>query len=302
MTGRSAVVRGEFRQDRSEAAGDTTSEIAHLALILDSNLPRHVAAPIETFAMLIATRAVSNNLDQPAEHDCTVGARKGCGQGLVPLRHHRTATRVLMPCDALIQKAHAMNTDNRTGTGLPALGSHWPRKAPGNGYPAPRITGAPSAATTGFELELGGPWRVSADGVGLSGRRISFDDHFARLTDVREREDVADFAGQLRYSFQLELDPEQMAAGDVFLDLGMTSGALSLQINGDTPWMRSEGPFVFEVTDRLVVGTNTVTIVVANLSMDFTRDPVPAGCLPSPGRSVNRLPAGLLGPVRLCAA
>jgi alpha-L-rhamnosidase len=183
---------------------------------------------------------------------------------------------------------------------LPAGTSRWLRIAPAHASRAPRA--APAAAAPVVVSELRGPWQVSADGVGLGGRRIRFDANWDTLADLRNLADLADFAGLLRYTLQFELTSKDLAAGALLLDLGTAFDALSLQVNGDTPWMRSEGPFVFDVTRRLQAGTNTVVITVANVPENAHRDPARPGGLPLPGRRLTRLPTGLLGPVRLRAA
>ena len=196
-----------------------------------------------------------------------------------------------------------MKTVDQIQTQLPAGTSRWLRIAPANDCRAPRVMrAARAAAAPVFERELSGPWRVGADGVGLGGRHIRFDASWDALSDLRDMPDVADFAGQLRYTLQFELSREELKAGDLYLDLGTAHDALSLQLNGDTPWMRSEGPFVFEVTERLVVGTNTLEIVVANVPENAHRDPARPGGLPLPGRRLTRLPTGLIGPVLLRTA
>jgi len=202
--------------------------------------------------------------------------------------------------DAWSGEVQGMKTVDQIQTSLPAGTSRWLRLAPTGNCRAPRVTAR--AAARRFERELRGPWQVSADGVGLAGRHIRFDATWDSLTDLRNLADIADFAGQLRYTLQFELTRDELKAGALVIDLGAAHDALSLQLNGDTPWMRSEGPFVFEVTDRLQVGTNTLVIVVANVPENAHRDPARPGGLPLPGRRLTRLPTGLLGPVRLRTA
>lgn len=183
---------------------------------------------------------------------------------------------------------------------LPAGTSRWLRIAPAKVCRAPSATTA--TANTVVLRDLHGPWQVSADGVGLGGRRIRFDATWDTPSDLRNLADIADFAGQLRYTLQFDVSPQELAADALILDLGKAHDALSLQVNGDTPWMRSEGPFVFDVTRRLRAGTNTVVITVANVPENAHRDPARPGGLPLPGRRLTRLPTGLIGPVRLRTA
>jgi hypothetical protein len=256
---------------------------------------------------------VPPTLALPAGHGCAFHVREDGEQTWVLLRNAGTTTQELtwpVPAgqgaevwDAWSGEVNGMKTVDQIQTQLPAGTSRWLRIAPANDCRAPRVArAARAAAVPVFERELRGPWQLSADGVGLAGRRIRFDASWDTLADLRSLDDCADFAGQLRYTLQFELTRQELAAGDLYLDLGTVHDALSLQLNGDTPWMRSEGPFVFEVTDRLVIGTNTVEIVVANVPENAHRDPTRPGGLPLPGRRLTRLPTGLLGPVRLRAA
>ena len=180
---------------------------------------------------------------------------------------------------------------------LPSGTSRWLRIAPAKACRAPHIANA--GAAEAVLRRLSGPWQVSADGVGLGGRRIRFDATWDTLADLRNLSDLADFAGLLRYTLQFELPSKALAARALALDLGTAHDALSLQVNGDTPWMRSEGPFVFDVTRRLQAGLNTVVITVANAPENAHRDPARPGGLPLPGRRLTRLPTGLIGPVCL---
>lgn len=192
-----------------------------------------------------------------------------------------------------------MMTNDHVELQLPPGTSRWLRIAPAKAGRRPRA--ATAASATLLERELRGPWQVSADGVGLGGRRIRFDATWDTLSDLRNLSDLADFAGLMTYTLQFELTSKELAAGALSLDLGKAHDALSLQVNGDTPWMRSESPFVFDVTHRLQAGTNTVVITVANVPENAHRDPARPGGLPLPGRRLTRLPTGLIGPVRLRA-
>lgn len=243
-------------------------------------------------------------------HGCSFHVRDDGRQQWVLLRNAGKAVQTLawpLPAghaaevwDAWTGEVQGMTTADQVQMQVPAGSSRWLRIAPTADCVAPRA--ATTTATLAFERELNGPWLLSADGVGLNGRRIRFDASWAVLTDLRHLPDVADFAGQLHYTLHVEVTAQELAAGPLLLDLGTAFDALSLQVNGDTPWMRSEGPFVFDVTRRLQAGTNTLQITVANVPENAHRDPARPGGLPLPGRRLTRLPTGLIGPVRLRTA
>jgi hypothetical protein len=265
-----------------------------------------VARLVAPSALGRALRAadVPPTLPLPAGHGCSFHVRDDGEQQWVLLRNaSATAQTPSWPLgtglaaeiwDAWSGEVHGMKTAEIQ---LPAGTSRWLRIAPASDCRAPRA--ATPAGAPVLVRELRGPWQVSADGVGLGGRRIRFDASWDTLADLRNLSDLADFAGLLRYTLQFELTAKDLAAGALTLDLGTAFDALSLQVNGDTPWMRSEGPFVFDVTRRLQAGTNTLTIVVANVPENAHRDPTRPGGLPLPGRRLTRLPTGLIGPVRL---
>ncbi|HEY0954576.1 MAG TPA: glycosyl hydrolase [Roseateles sp.] len=269
----------------------------------------HIAAPSALGCELRAA-GVPPSLALAPGHGCSFHVREDGEQTWVLLHNASAREQALnwpLPAgcgaelwDAWSGEVTGMKTMDSIQTQLPPGTSRWLRLAPADACRAPRA--ARQAAARAFQLELRGPWQVSADGVGLGGRRIRFASTWDTLTDLRNLSDIADFAGQLRYALQFELTRQQLDAGPLLLDLGVAHDALSLQLNGDTPWMRSEGPFVFEVTERLAVGTNTVEIVVANVPENAHRDPARPGGLPVPGRRLTRLPTGLLGPVRLRTA
>ncbi|MFG6489792.1 glycosyl hydrolase [Roseateles sp. BYS78W] len=251
---------------------------------------------------------VPPSLALPAGHGCSFHVRDDGEQQWVLLRNAGATPQTPtwpLPAglgaeiwDAWTGEVHGMKTHDAADMRLPPATSRWLRIAPALHCRAPR---AARAATRTSARELLGPWQVNGDGRGLGGRRIVFDATWDKLTDLRDHADIADFAGQLRYTLQLDVAPEELAAGGLQLDLGAAHDALSLQVNGDTPWMRSEGPFVFDVSQRLRAGTNTLVITVANVPENAHRDPARPGGLPLPGRRLTRLPTGLLGPVRLLA-
>lgn len=251
---------------------------------------------------------VPATLELAAGHGCSFHVREDGEQRWVLLRNPGATPQApvwaLAPglaaetWDAWTGEVHGMKTHDATDMQLPPTTSRWLRIAPSAQCRPARPRRAAARSTT---RELRGPWQVSGDGVGLAGRRIRFDATWDSLNDLRNLADLADFAGQLRYTLTLDVTSAELAAGTLCLDLGTAHDALSLQVNGDTPWMRSEGPFVFDVTRRLQAGSNTLVITVANVPENAHRDPQRPGGLPLPGRRLTRLPTGLLGPVRLLA-
>ncbi|MDT7837923.1 glycosyl hydrolase [Aquabacterium sp. OR-4] len=282
-----------------------------------------LVAPSALGRALLAA-GVAPSLPLPAGHGCSFHVREDGAQQWVLLRNAGTTAQTpawpLPPgqaaelWDAWLGEVQGLGTAGQVAVHLPPGCARWLRLAPAAACrPPPATQAALSAqvaaagAAPAVERALGGPWQLSARGVGLGGRPIHFSAGADTLAGLRQHPELADFAGLLTYTLAFELSAAELAAteqpaGALWLDLGQAFDALSLQLNGDTPTPRSEGPFVFEVTRRLQAGTNTLTITVANVPENAHRDPLRPGGLPLPGRRLARLPTGLVGPVRLCAA
>jgi hypothetical protein len=150
-----------------------------------------------------------------------------------------------------------------------------------------------------LERVLDGGWSVSAQGRGLHGRPIAFEEHWPGLRDLSQRDATADFAGCIVYTCTVDLTDTDLAQGPLWLDLGRVHDAASVQVNHSAPVIGCEGPFVFDIARGLRPGANIVRITVANRAENARRDPAHPGGIPIPGRRLSRLPTGLLGPVRL---
>lgn len=163
----------------------------------------------------------------------------------------------------------------------------------------------PVRAAQSFEQRLAGPWQVQAQGRGLGGRRIAFEQTWTELHDLSRQPALApwaDFAGQLHYRLDFELDGAALQAGPLWLDLGQVADAASVQLNDAPAVTGCEAPFVYDLAVALRPGRNRLHIRVANRPENACRDPQRPGGIPLPGRRLQRLPTGLLGPVRLFTA
>lgn len=163
--------------------------------------------------------------------------------------------------------------------------------------------GAATAGSTHlFERVIEGGWSLHAQGQGQHGRPIRFEKDAVALHDLSQDAATADFAGALLYTLTVHLDPQDLAGGPLWLDLGHVCDTAAVQVNEHPPVIGCEGPFLFDIAAALRPGANRLCITVANRAENARRDPANPGGIPLPGRRLTRLPTGLLGPVRLISA
>lgn len=113
-------------------------------------------------------------------------------------------------------------------------------------------------------LDLSRVWRVQFEGLGVEEPQfIDFD----TLSDwsQNERKDIKHFSGTATYRKRVEIPEAWLAAGQrVHLDLGNVSIAAEVILNGQNVGILWKPPFVIDVSDSVVAGTNELEIKVTN--------------------------------------
>jgi hypothetical protein len=129
-------------------------------------------------------------------------------------------------------------------------------------------------------------WRVKV--LDEDGRETKDLGTIANLGDWRRFEGLSQFAGTLRYKAELEIAvPNEGDA--VGLDLGRLGEIAELKVNGRNLGFRVAPPFLWDISDVLKPGPNSVEIEVTNTARARWPDPFSHGDAPS----------GLFGPVAL---
>jgi hypothetical protein len=271
-----------------------------------------VVAP-STIGRQLRAAGVTPVLDLPAGHGLQFTVREDGDQRWVFLRNPDPQARsvdLAVPAGEGVELWHAWtgrrerlarSDDGPVTVALPACGARLLRQAPQAACVAAAKV-EPVGGNGGIARTVSGPWQVQAQGRGLDGRAIAFDETWDQLTDQSQRPDRADFAGRLIYRCEFELAAADGSAGPLWLDLGQVFDAAQVQVNDSAPATGCESPFVFDVSSALRSGLNRIAITVANRPENARRDPAHPGGLPLPGRRLTRLPTGLLGPVRCITA
>lgn len=134
-------------------------------------------------------------------------------------------------------------------------------------YTLSRASGATlkaSVGNVGQPIDLSRAWRVQFVGPGLEGEQFV---NFGKLSDWKDhqRDDIRHFSGTAAYRKRLEV-PEAWLAGEklVYLDLGEVSIAAEVILNGKNVGILWKPPFVIDVSDAVVAGTNELEIKVTN--------------------------------------
>ncbi len=167
---------------------------------------------------------------------------------------------------------------------------------------------------------LSGTWAVAFSGLGGAQKQLSL----TNLASWVALPGLKDFSGSAQYALDVALPPDITDGNKaLFLDLGEVHEVAHVRVNGaeaGNVWMQ---PYRVEVTGLLRPGTNTFQISVANLLWNYAAGlaaptPIPQALQEHYGATWNqeyggwkslqaakrnhkddRLPSGLLGPVRL---
>ena len=114
-------------------------------------------------------------------------------------------------------------------------------------------------------IQLNQAWRVEFDGPGLTGDRMI---DFMSLSDWKDhtRDDIKHFSGTAAYRTMLNVPTGWQGEGQrVYLDLGRVEIAAEIILNGNNVGILWKPPFVIDVTDQLVEGSNQLEVRVTNL-------------------------------------
>lgn len=152
------------------------------------------------------------------------------------------------------------------------------------------------------EISVPGPWH------------LSFDSRFATPGDIDMAEleslslnaddDVRYFSGTASYTAEFNFSYEEGTR--VMLDLGDVKNIARVSVNGSEPATLWKAPFVCDVTDLLVNGSNNLEVKVTNLWPNRLIGDLQPGAARHTYTGMQfyeadspLLPSGLLGPVRL---
>ena len=110
---------------------------------------------------------------------------------------------------------------------------------------------------------------------------------FNRWFNVTSADFRPEFSGKMKYEFTIHTEKTD----GVFLDLGRVGQNAELWVNEKYCGIRISQPYVFDITDALISGENTVTVVVSNTLGQKVRDYF--------SKFLQLAPSGLLGGVKL---
>lgn len=160
------------------------------------------------------------------------------------------------------------------------------------------------------QATLHGPWKVSFDAAWFEkGTSTVQEFEFPALQDWSQHEDprIRHFSGTARYTKTFTLTAEQVAEGNLWLDLGEVRDIISVTFNGSrNPQILWHAPWRIDLSDRLEEGVNILQMEVTNL---WPNRMIGDAALPEDERMTYSniefkptdplQPSGLLGPVRL---
>ena len=143
------------------------------------------------------------------------------------------------------------------------------------------------------EFELGDTETVSVDyTLSLAEcddlKRFECVGHFDRWFNINSPDFRPDFSGKMKYEFTVNV---KNIDREVYLDLGRVGQNAELWVNGEYCGIRISQPYLFDITKALVVGENSVTVVVSNTLGQKVRDYF--------SKYLQLSPSGLLGDVKL---
>lgn len=167
---------------------------------------------------------------------------------------------------------------------------------------APRAVGSPTPVRT---VDIGGgagAWRFEAEGRIGQGREIRVERPAAALFDWAQDPELRDFSGRGSYTIAFDLAPADLTETRIELDLGRVRDVAEVAVNGAAGPTLLLRPYRADVTSLLRPGRNELRITVTNPPLNrMIGAGMRLGMLFAEGyaRPPARLPAGLLGPVRL---
>jgi hypothetical protein len=102
---------------------------------------------------------------------------------------------------------------------------------------------------------------------------------------------LADFAGAVTFTRTIDIDDPRR---QWVLDLGVVRGTAEVMVNGESVGVRIWSPYQFDISDKLVIGQNQITILVTN-----TLAPYLAGHSPTHYTPAHQEVSGVFGPIVL---
>lgn len=140
-----------------------------------------------------------------------------------------------------------------------------------------------------LKVELNGNWRVSM--AEAKDYPCFYPvDTFSGPCNAAVPGKLPDFSGTLRYETEFELRP--VFHEKTYLDMGEAYEIAEVWMNGDHAGIRINPPYLLDISDLIVEGTNTLMIDVTNTlaksAGNNTFD-----------RAMPQEPSGLIGPVRI---
>lgn len=137
-------------------------------------------------------------------------------------------------------------------------------------------------------ISVEGPWRVSTATAKQYPTFTAWRE-MEMLTDLSRAEFLPNFSGTIRYETELNL---ALPCGNrAILDLGRAFETAEVFVGDRTAGVRISAPYLFDLTDLLQAGSNTLAIEVTNTLVRETPDFF--------SRLGQLEPSGLLGPVTL---
>ncbi len=112
--------------------------------------------------------------------------------------------------------------------------------------------------------------------------------HFDRYFNINSPDFRPDFSGKMRYTFKIDVEAVE---NGVYLDLGRVGQNAEVRVNGKYCGIRISQPYLFNITDAVNLGENTVTVTVSNTLGQKFRDGF--------SKFLQLSPSGLMGGVNV---
>ena len=109
----------------------------------------------------------------------------------------------------------------------------------------------------------------------------------SKLKSITSFDENPNFSGNMRYTASIHLDPEKHK----ILDLGTVGQTAEVYLNGKHIGTRIFAPYIFDMSDNVKSGENTIEIIVSNTCVQEQRDIY--------SRYMLIKPSGLIGQVKI---
>ncbi|MHB1795507.1 MAG: glycosyl hydrolase [Acidobacteriaceae bacterium] len=169
----------------------------------------------------------------------------------------------------------------------------------------PVAPSAPSSAVAvpAAQIEIGqNGWKFHGVGMGPGSQPETIDMELPELMDWTTNDKLKNFSGRGQYTTTFEIPAKYLAKHPhILLDLGDVKDVAEISINGKPGPVLLLRPYRAEVTTLLHAGENTLQVTVVNAQYNaLAARGADRNFVPGPTDTVNdRMPSGLMGPVRL---